>query len=281
MRVALGLLALVYVGDCAHILAIVPLAVKSHYILMEPLLRALAARGHQLTVYTSFPNNSPMDNFTYIDCATGRHTFENNLDYEQFQSAMGNAFGSVHHLFRTANEDCEFVYKKSKLEAIANKTFDLVIVEMFASDCFVHSAYRLGVPLVSIATNVPMPWTSDNFGLPDNPSYIPNSLSSYTPDMNLWQRVMNTLILFYGKIMFKFVSNPTSQRYAEDFYQEHLPWVEDIAKNSSLLLVNSHFSLSHSRPLPPHVVEVGGMHIKEKQPLPEVCHVLELEKNRY
>lgn len=273
----LVLLFLISNVDCAHILAFTAIAVKSHFILMDPLLQALAARGHQLTVYTSFPKDSTPPNVTHVDCGTGRTVYFNNIEYDVAQSVMANEFDSVHHLFDTVNEDCEFVYKTVKFGAFANKKINLVIAEMFAGDCFVHIAHKLGVPLVSMATNVPMPWTCDKFGLPDNPAYIPNSLSSYTPDMNLSQRIRNTLVLVYGKLMFAFVSNPISQAYAEGYYQEPLPWVEDVARNSSLLLVNSHFSLSHSRPFPPNVVEIGGMHIGEKRALPKVSCMYSFE----
>jgi glucuronosyltransferase len=40
--------------------------------------------------------------------------------------------------------------------------------------------------------------------------------------------------------------------------------------SSSLVLLNSHFSLNHPRPLPPAVIEVGGLHVsRTKGKLPK------------
>lgn len=42
--------------------------------------------------------------------------------------------------------------------------------------------------------------------------------------------------------------------------------------NTSLILVNTHYTIDGVRPLTPNVIEVGGIHIDKKQPkkLPEV-----------
>lgn len=53
-------------------------------------------------------------------------------------------------------------------------------------------------------------------------------------------------------------------------YGDGIPDVEEIAQNVSLILVNYHFSFGGPRPLVPQVVEIGGVHIKDKDtPLPE------------
>lgn len=48
--------------------------------------------------------------------------------------------------------------------------------------------------------------------------------------------------------------------------------LESLAKNYSLVLSNSHFSINEVRPLVPTLVEVGGLHLDETQTLPEVTY---------
>lgn len=43
--------------------------------------------------------------------------------------------------------------------------------------------------------------------------------------------------------------------------------LSELEKNVSMVLVNSHYSLGHPRPLMPNVVEVGGMHCRPARPL--------------
>lgn len=48
-----------------------------------------------------------------------------------------------------------------------------------------------------------------------------------------------------------------------------LPDLRDLSDSTSLIFVNQHFSFAGPRPLPPNVVEIGGIHIKESpQSLP-------------
>lgn len=47
-----------------------------------------------------------------------------------------------------------------------------------------------------------------------------------------------------------------------------MPKVEELYRNISLILVNSHRSTSKPRPLMPGIVYVGGAHIKPPKPLP-------------
>lgn len=46
--------------------------------------------------------------------------------------------------------------------------------------------------------------------------------------------------------------------------------LDALAKEYSLILSNSHFSINEIRPLVPALVEVGGLHLDDKQILPRV-----------
>lgn len=59
-------------------------------------------------------------------------------------------------------------------------------------------------------------------------------------------------------------SNPIAKK----FFGEDLPDLRELAKNTSLLLVNSHFSTNQARPTVPNFIEVAGLHIREPKALP-------------
>lgn len=56
----------------------------------------------------------------------------------------------------------------------------------------------------------------------------------------------------------------------KQIFGDRIPSVSDLKKETSLMFVNSHYSLSGVRPLSPAVIEVGGIHIKEPKPIREV-----------
>jgi glucuronosyltransferase len=73
--VCFGLLLSIFVAHRAHaakILGIFPLPVKSHFIVSSVLLKELANRGHQVTVFSPFPEKSPIPNYTNIDITLRR-----------------------------------------------------------------------------------------------------------------------------------------------------------------------------------------------------------------
>lgn len=57
-------------------------------------------------------------------------------------------------------------------------------------------------------------------------------------------------------------------------FGENTPSVTDLSKNIGVMLVNTHYSLNGAKPLSPKVVEIGGAHIKEAEPIEKVKNCL-------
>lgn len=55
------------VVNAANILGVFPINGRSHWVVYESLMKALVARGHNVTVITSFPQKKPVANYTDID----------------------------------------------------------------------------------------------------------------------------------------------------------------------------------------------------------------------
>lgn len=58
-----------------------------------------------------------------------------------------------------------------------------------------------------------------------------------------------------------------ARKYLKD---DNMPYLGDLIDETSLMLVNTHYSLSGPKPLSPSVIEIGGVHIQEPKPLEEV-----------
>lgn len=101
-------------------------------------------------------------------------------------------------------EMCKAFFKTDIAIKLKNPTkkYDLIVTEIFTNDCLLGYAHVLKVPVVALTCSVNLPWASDLFGLPDNPSYIPNYFSTSTSDMNLWERLSNTFRLIYAKFKY-------------------------------------------------------------------------------
>lgn len=88
--------------------------------------------------------------------------------------------------------------------------------------------------------------------------------------MSFWERVENTLYGVVGDLIYRSYYMRRQDKLLKKHFGGHVPYVADIIKNSSLILVNHHFSLAFPRPYLPNMVEIGGYHINPPKQLPPV-----------
>jgi glucuronosyltransferase len=131
-------------------------------------------------------------------------------------------------------------------------------------------AYKFKAISIGFSTSVLMPWANDRLGNPDNPSYIPNVFTPFSSQMNFVQRTVNAVTTVLYKAVYFFMSDSPAQKLVRQYFGQDTPDLAELARNMSLVLVNTHFSLNSPRPLVPGVVEIGGIHIPRQKPLPQV-----------
>ncbi len=58
--------------------------------------------------------------------------------------------------------------------------------------------------------------------------------------------------------------NDPSDPVVREFLGEDTPPIADLIRNTSLVMVNNHFSVNPARPVNPNVINVGGLHLKAR-----------------
>ncbi|XP_026489750.1 UDP-glucosyltransferase 2-like [Vanessa tameamea] len=257
------------VAHAARILAVLPTNTKSHYAMYGRLIDALARKNHQLTVITHFTMKNPPTNVEEINLAGTIPEITNNLT-KQHTSLKPDAVRNLEQIMKECVHACEVVSQNPAVKALVNssKTFDLVIVEVFGSECFLPFGTRFKAPVVGLLSSVPLPWVNEQLGNPEGTSYIPAYMLGFGQSMNLWERFVNTIAVIYSKINYKNKSQQPSQIIADRLFGPG-PKLETLAQNYSLVLANSHFSINEVRPLVPALIEVGGLHLDNSQVLPK------------
>ncbi|XP_066247354.1 UDP-glycosyltransferase UGT5-like isoform X2 [Euwallacea similis] len=168
-------------------------------------------------------------------------------------------------------EICQNSFKSDQFINLkkTTKRYDVVITELFGSDCMLGWAWYFGVPSIVMTSSANLPWASERFGLPDNPSYVPNYFMQYLSNMSLYERIVNTWTLIQAKLLYHIFSTWPSNVMAKEFFGEKLPDLDVLAQNTSLQLVNTHFSINNARALVPNVIEVAGLHMQESHQVNE------------
>ena len=88
--------------------------------------------------------------------------------------------------------------------------------------------------------------------------------------MTFLERVENFLFTTASELIHTLLHLKSQDEIMRKYFGEDLPPIEDIVKNTSLVLINHHYSLAFPRPLLPNMVEIGGYHINPPKPLPSV-----------
>lgn len=172
-------------------------------------------------------------------------------------------------LYQWGIEACNHTLRSDALRQVMRKDvhYDVILVEQFNTDCMMAVAHQLKAPVIALSSCAIMPWQYERMGMPIIPSYIPATFMGQSEDMNLAGRIGNW-ISFHGlNLMYKLFSVPAADSLVQYKFGRDMPSVGELAKETNLMFVNQHFSLSGAKPLPPAVVELGGVHIQKAKPL--------------
>lgn len=266
--------------DGLRILGIFPLHGKSHWVMMESLMKGLAARGHRVDVYTHFKSKL-VPNYNEIMIKSDMGTAVNNMtatDIKKFSNV------NVKHLVHMAGDKlCEMLSLPQFQQLIKNPPndppYDLFITELFAAPCYLAFGHYLKIPTVGVMTCPFHDWLSHHVGNPVEPAFVPTLFSAYGSSMTFWERLTNTFFVKLLQIQMDYYTSGQI-RFVKEHFNMDTP-ILDLYKELSLILVNSHYSLHGIRPFTKAVVEVGGLHLSnEETPLaPDVKKWLDESKD--
>lgn len=254
----------------ARVLAVFPYNGHSHFVMVEPLMVALSKRGHHVTVISPFPRRKGGDGDRYVDVdvSDALPPVTSQMNVTEFEPE--NPVSGLRDLCQMNHRVCEVTFENPRVRNLIRQggPFDVVFAEAFATDCFAAFAHVFDAPLVSIRTSDYSPQLNRRVANPQNPSYLVNHLLTYTGrDMSFAQRLINALATHFGAVGYHAFSDGPSTELVTRHFGSSTPPVPDIVRRrTALVLVNTHHSLTQSRPLVPNVIEVGGLHIRQPEP---------------
>ncbi|XP_045447432.1 UDP-glycosyltransferase UGT5-like [Melitaea cinxia] len=268
---------------CARILGLFPHPGRSHHMVFESLLQKLPERGHHVTVASFFPLKSPPANYTDVSfegiTKIGLETIDLNC-YENPEFILripiiGRIYKQIidfNPLWESALSVCSKAIDWPPLKEALSKEYDVVLVENFNSDCMIGllHVYQIKAPVVAMLSSNLLPWSHERIGAPDNPSYVPLITTTFTSRMTFLERMENTFLKLYLNLFYQQKIQMKERAMIEKHYGVKIPELNELAKNISLMLTNTHHAFNGVRPLVPGLVEVGGMHFNPtKKVIPE------------
>jgi glucuronosyltransferase len=141
----LVLAALCCCSEAVRILAVFGMKGKSHTMVSDPLVRALAARGHEVHVYSHYKvENAPANlHFHPLEKSGGMIS---GLDVGRYENQAFRLLSPV-MLLSKGLEEAEAVFSDPKLLALieSKQHFDLLITELFNTECYLGLAHHFQV----------------------------------------------------------------------------------------------------------------------------------------
>ncbi|SPP79042.1 UDP-glucuronosyltransferase 1-3 [Drosophila guanche] len=263
-------------SEAAEILGLFAHPGKSHFEFFRPIFRELAGRGHNISMYSYFPLEQPLANYTdYV--FKGSPLLTDVIDLMKFKTTERTLLGLPYKIptyFMLHSWGMRFCQSALNSPLIADLLssplrYDLIILEHFANDCMTAVAHLLNAPVVALSTCAIMPWHYQRMGTPHINAIMPMNFLTYSDEMGLIDRLNNFIHFHTVNTLYEWITQPATDALISQRFGFGLPSVNEIVKNTSLMLINQHYALTGISPYAPNVVEVGGLQIGPQKPLPE------------
>ncbi|KAF2356870.1 UDP-glucuronosyl/UDP-glucosyltransferase [Trinorchestia longiramus] len=247
-----------------EILMLLPSCSRSHRNVFLPLATGLAERGHKVTILNMWPPADDNPNITYIDHGL-RHFDSSDRNMFEAEENEKEMFQQLEIAFRAIARELHEVPVVRKLYNRRHQ-FDLMIVHSLFNEAaypFVHNKLHITISTSGVKSD-----QSAAMGNVLNPAYVGNFLNEFSRPYSMLDRFKNLFLTITVPLMWKsYMRTPAQIEISKQF--PDLPSLDDLIKNESLTLLNTHHSIGMPLPLLPNQVEVGGMHVRPAKPLPK------------
>ncbi|XP_063374330.1 UDP-glucosyltransferase 2-like [Cydia amplana] len=262
------------------ILVVFPLPGKSHNILGQAIVRHLLNAGHEVTYVTPFPTGKTTDKYHEVNLSKNLESHKKsdaifNLKTVIDKTGKQEMLSMLPRMIEMLKMNLENDNLKEFL-GDTTQDFDAVIPEWLFSDTYAGFATVYNCPLIWFASTEPHWMVLKLVHEVSNPAFNPSILSTTSPPFSFAERATSLMGQFMFLALKYFYLGPAEKTIFEEYFGPFvqmrgrpLPEYEEILHNGSLLLTNSHSSLSQPVSVPPNTKEISGYHIDPNtKPLP-------------
>ncbi|GAB0091280.1 hypothetical protein DMENIID0001_061010 [Sergentomyia squamirostris] len=261
----------------SRILLAMPINVKSHFLYIAPFMKALADKGHNVTVMSQCSFSEPTANYREIKLdypvffRNWNHRIVEKLTEQQLgQNDPYSIAESVETLHLQYFKDFLFKFYNHSFhqpqwqKIMQEESFDLVFIEIWYNHIFVGLGDHFKCPVIGFFSGIRDDQINDLSGNPMSVASVPHSLLGNMKEMDFMTKLKTFIYSAFGKITSNLLNEKSEEYYKTIFpYPKYRPY-DEMRKNISLFLINEHVSVDTSRALVPNVIPVGGLNIKSK-----------------
>lgn len=190
----------------ANILALYSTFSPSHLIVHMAMMRALADRGHNVTVVSALqPKYTEHENITVLLVPMTEERKKQMAEYmeQSTKQKLSIAFGIMKMLVeagRMLDSQYEFLEHPNLKRVVEDQSvkFDLMFLGYVMNDFQLGVAHKLGIPVILSWVGVPFTFVDDQVGNVYDPSYVPG-INMPKDSMGFAWRMRNYMIWLFFK----------------------------------------------------------------------------------
>ncbi|XP_060863378.1 UDP-glucosyltransferase 2-like isoform X2 [Metopolophium dirhodum] len=270
-----GCSTIIFPADSARILAVELTGGRSHWNFMRSVLQSLIEKGHNLTIFSPFSDIE--------GCGVNCSLIDTSKDYPNtgpinLATVLKTLSSTVSLISQSVNftrNRCNAMYNNTDINKILtvrnNSDYEVLIIEPMATECASHIAGILRIPVVYLIPSPMLTFVEPIlFGHTPNPAVVSHILSQRAVLRKFVQRCINSVLLAYSLI-----SREYYERIIKTAHPQSYDSIESV--KPSLVFVNSHYITEPSRPMPPNLIPIGGIHLSQPNTIPK--DILEFIEN--
>ncbi|XP_002138115.2 2-hydroxyacylsphingosine 1-beta-galactosyltransferase isoform X1 [Drosophila pseudoobscura] len=242
---------------------------KSHKIPFWELAKGLIARGHNITFLNGFPADFHIEGLQEVTPAGLVEYIQNYTNWDLLGSRMAGEMPiKPWDGLRYAFESCDAMLGDAETKDLANRSFDLAILDGAFPECVLGLVHQYKIPFMYINTVGFYTGSLSVAGNPISYAITPNFYSRFTDNMSLYERAINTGMQIGQNLMHMYVMRKTHLVLRQHLGSQ-IPHPYEMSRNVSFILQNGHAVVSYPRALNPNVAEVACIHCKPARKLPK------------
>lgn len=183
---------------------------------------------------------------------------------------------NINFFFFYGTRTCSLVSETKGLQQLldypSDFKFDLIVFELtIGNGCLYPLIQRFNYPPTIGITSFLLPsFVSHIFGNHLHPSYLPFYHYEFDTEMSFFERVRNTIFVYYDVFSRNFYEYPLVEKIHKKRFGKNVDPLKKLERHMSLALINTSPILGISQPLTPNLIPIGGLQVKPAKPLPSV-----------
>ncbi|XP_063703722.1 UDP-glucosyltransferase 2-like [Culicoides brevitarsis] len=259
----------------ANILFMAPLASPSHHNWNRNLYVEMAKRGHNVTVLSVDKDKEPTKNLHYIlmeGVYEALHDSNEAVDLIEF--AKLSEWGAFEAFWHWCSFNSRLTAASKGIQTLLNYPdnfkFDLIVDDLSMAPFILGFIHKFNYPPAVAVTPFSVPhYFTRTFGGHRQPSYVSHHGSQFSDKMSFYERIVNYLFYLVDDYYMAYHVMPEQESLMRQVFGRlrDLPTLETLQSEVGLALVNVHPAVEQTFPLPPNMIPVGGLQVRDPKPL--------------